>query len=178
MRILHLVLSFLVCLAPCTEAGRGVSPFGTQAVGGPSLAWAGNYFDRSYWTIVPHAGQTFRTIAPVQDPDLPRDTTNPQTLLLGLNLSLTYAWEPVLMPAIGLGIYMEDGAFSVDLIPKAGSLLGAVGVGLGATLRDGEPGIVAEGWAAIFAGLRLRRTWIGRTDRTSLSLFVAVPTRL
>ncbi len=151
-----ILILILLAGAPCVEAGgrAGVT------------------------VVTPHVGSTYRTIAPTGNPDVLSDTTNPQTLLLGLNVSRYLVAEPVFVAGAGLGLYLDDGAFAVDLVPKIGTLLGAMGFGMGITLRDGDLGFVTEGWFAVLAGLRWRRTWIEKTERTSLSLFVAAPMRL
>ncbi len=159
-----LLLAFFT-MAPSAEAGHGVNPFGTR-----SPEWGGSQF-----FITPHAGWTFREVTPATDPESPPDTTDPGSLVLGLSMSAYKIVHPVFIPGVGLGFYLDDGAFSIDLVPKIGTLFGTMGLGAGLTLRDGEPGWVYESWASVFAGLRLRKTWVGGTDRTSVTLFVAVP---
>lgn len=162
----RLPLVLLGVLAPCAQAGHGVNPFGTGPVN-----WNGNPT-----FVTPLVGRTYREIAPLdQDPDAPETTTDPQSWIFGLNLSTYRMAHPLFIPGIGLGLYMDDGAFAVDLIPKVATLFGVMGAGVGLTVSDGEPGLVVDTWCALFAGLRVRRTWIEETDRTSLSGFVAIP---
>jgi len=99
-------------------------------------------------------------------------------IVTGLNTSLYYSWRGMAIPGVGAGVYLDDGAFSIDLVPKIATLYGVIGAGAGGTLRDGEPGFVAEGWIAVFGGLRLRATRVENCSRTSASLFFAMPLQL
>jgi hypothetical protein len=167
---LRLPLVLLGALAPFAQAGRGIAPFGTGSVEhGGNLTF-----------ITPLVGRTIHEVTPLdEDPATPEVTTDPQTWIFGLNLSTYRMVNPLFIPGIGLGVHLDDGTLAVDLIPKVATLFGVIAVGSGITLSDGsEPGFVMEGWCAIFAGLRLRKTWIGETGRTSLSGFMSIPLSL
>ncbi|MCB9496349.1 MAG: hypothetical protein H6686_05625 [Fibrobacteria bacterium] len=129
----------------------------------------------SFLTLTPQIGWTKRRShfsPPLKDPV---SSEEPGTLVAGLNLSAHLVWTPMFTTGIGLGVYRDDGAISVDLVPKAATLFGILGIGAGGTWRDGEVGTVVEGWAALLAGIRTRATYVDNVKRLSTTLFIALP---
>ncbi len=95
--------------------------------------------------------------------------------IFGVNLSTYRMSNPMLFPGIGLGLHLDDGVFAVDLMPKLATMFGTMGFGFGATLDDGKPGFVTEGWYALWVGLRIRSFATGKNSGGSLSVFVPIP---
>lgn len=125
-------------------------------------------------TVTALAGWTYErtsTVVPVPDAEL-------GGVVLGMNLSGYYSYRGLAIPGVGAGVYLDDGALSVDVIPKIATLFGAVGVGAGGTWRDGELGWVGEAWVAVLGGVRLRITQVDDVTRSSASAFFALPLRL
>lgn len=100
-------------------------------------------------------------------------------IVAGIQQSAYHSFDGLVIPGIGLGLLLDDRALSIDLIPKVATLWGLVGVGTGGTARidkwSTNAGLVAEGWVAVFAGLRLRVTRVEGTTRSSASVFFALP---
>jgi len=100
-------------------------------------------------------------------------------IVAGVQQSVYHSFDGLVIPGIGLGLLLDDRAFSIDLIPKVATLWGLVGAGVGGTARLEEystgVGVVAEGWVAVFAGIRLRVTRVEDTTRSSASIFFALP---
>lgn len=103
-------------------------------------------------------------------------------IVAGVHQSVYRSFYGLAIPGIGLGFLLDDGAFSIDVIPKMATLWGLVGAGVGWSARlhmeDTDLGYAAEGWVAVFGGVRLRVTRVEGTTRSSASILFAMPRKL
>lgn len=101
-------------------------------------------------------------------------------IVAGVQTSAYRSYDGLFIPGVGLGLLLDDRAFSIDVVPKVATLWGLVGAGVGFNVRNGgiwKSGPLAEGWVAVFGGVRLRVIQLEgeSTLRSSASIFFAFP---